>query len=78
MGNMSYCRFRNTLEDLRDCKDFVENFDLSEEENKARMRLIEECKEIAGWFEDYELYDDLKDHFSSNNQFKDEKDEDDE
>jgi hypothetical protein len=46
MANMSYCRFQNTLEDLRDCRDNMDD-DLSEDEAWARKRLIEVCKEIA-------------------------------
>jgi len=50
MSNMSYCRFENTLHDLRDC---WENFEdpqdeLSESEKKARKKLVELCREIAG------------------------------
>ena len=48
MGNMSYCRFTNTLEDLRDCYDNIDDIeDLSEEEARARERLIKLCKDIA-------------------------------
>ena len=39
MANMSYCRFRNTLEELRDCADYVEE-DLSGGEHNARASLI--------------------------------------
>lgn len=53
--NMSYCRFRNTLEDLRDCYDSIDDTeDLSLEEEKARKRLIELCKQIAAEFEEDE------------------------
>ena len=48
MSNMSYCRFQNTLADLRDCDDYMEEtVDLSEEEKKARERLIKLCAKIA-------------------------------
>lgn len=47
MSNMSYCRFRNTLEDLRDCYEHIYETDLSVEEARARKQLIELCKEIA-------------------------------
>lgn len=47
MSNMSYCRFRNTLADLRDCAEHLnESLDLEEEE-KARAKLIELCRRIA-------------------------------
>jgi len=47
MANMSYCRFQNTLHDLRDCHDNLDDRDLSEEEAQARKRLIKECREIV-------------------------------
>ncbi len=46
MGNMSYCRFQNTLEDLRDCYDNMDE-EVSEEEGKARRRMIKICVKIA-------------------------------
>jgi hypothetical protein len=62
MANMSYCRFQNTLKDLQDCYENIEDDifinesdaeDLTFNENqeiKARLRLIDLCKSIA---EDY-------------------------
>lgn len=51
MSNMSYCRFENTLQDLRDCYDnWDEERDLSPEEEKARERMLKLCKRI---WEDY-------------------------
>lgn len=49
MGNMSYCRFRNTLGDLDDCWDHLEEDmdDLSDEEKMARKTLIKVCCNIA-------------------------------
>jgi uridine phosphorylase len=52
MANMSYCRFQNTLSDLKDClqdlQDKAETGDeLSADEIYARDRLIEICREIA-------------------------------
>lgn len=52
MSNMSYCRFRNTLNDLRECSD---NFDEaeSEEEQKARERLLKLCRKmVSDYWED--------------------------
>lgn len=44
--NMSYCRFQNTLPDLRDCASHL--FDkVSLEEHRARKQLIEECRAIV-------------------------------
>ena len=47
---MSYCKFQNTLGDLADCRDSMEDADLSESELKARRRMIRMCKEIADDF----------------------------
>jgi hypothetical protein len=55
MSNMSYCRFQNTLSDLRDCQSFLSEFldidsaekELSSEEFKAMKKLITLCKQIA-------------------------------
>jgi hypothetical protein len=63
MSNMSYCRFENTLADLKDCAENLEE-ELSEREHKARKKLIETCKDIVDecydedepcgdWDEDY-------------------------
>lgn len=43
---MSYCRFENTLSDLEDCLDHINDDDLSEDEVKARRRLVKVCHEI--------------------------------
>jgi len=48
MSNMSYCRFRNTLDDLRDCQEALhDEKELSAEEERAKRGLIIICKEIA-------------------------------
>ena len=56
MGNVSYCRFENTLSDLEDCyedmefgKDFSE---LSLTEQEARNELVALCKKIAEQFDE--------------------------
>lgn len=46
MSNMSYCRFENTLAELRDCERYLDD-DLSESEAWARDRLVEPCKKIV-------------------------------
>ncbi len=46
MANMSYCRFQNTLEDLKDCRQNMDEA-MSDEEKRARKRLIALCAEIA-------------------------------
>ncbi len=50
--NMSYCRFRNTLQDLIDCEealDFGAEQDdkMSDEERQAMVRLIKTCRRIG-------------------------------
>ena len=52
MGNMSYCRFHNTLHDLRDCNDHMGDEDISDAEIRERLSLIQLCQEIYeeyGW-----------------------------
>ena len=49
MPNMSYCKFQNTLPDLRDCFDSMDD-ELSPEEDRARRKLIKLCHEIAGQY----------------------------
>jgi hypothetical protein len=51
MANMGYVRFQNTLNDLRDCNQHLFDEDLSPEEQRARRRLIELCREIAAEFD---------------------------
>jgi hypothetical protein len=46
MTNMSYCRFQNTLKDLKDCFDNMDD-DLEGGEEKARVKLIELCQQIV-------------------------------
>jgi len=48
--NMSYCRFENTLAALRECcesEDMVDPGQLNKYETKARLKLIQLCREIA-------------------------------
>lgn len=46
MGNMSYCRFENTLGDLQDCAEHILDQDLSESEARARIALVDVCVDI--------------------------------
>ena len=46
MSNMSYCRFKNTLPDLRDCYESWDD-EVSPNEAKARARLLKLCKQIV-------------------------------
>lgn len=52
MANMSYCRFQNTVKDLFDCLDHLEDDDLSPDESKARKRLIKIAYDIVRDFLD--------------------------
>ena len=54
MSNMSYCRFRNTLADLKDCYDNWDSLDYrdegvppSSEELTARTKVKELCQDIV-------------------------------
>ena len=49
---MSYCRFQNTLTDLRDCHANLFDNDLSREETEARNALIRLCQKIVDETED--------------------------
>jgi len=50
MGNMSYCRFENTLRDLQDCLEHLWS-DVSKEEERARRELIHVAQEIVDEWE---------------------------
>ena len=72
MANMSYCRFHNTLTDLFDCEnaldDFLDNDEnviSSEEERRKAKRLIQLCHEIADRWEPEDIdrkAEELSDH----------------
>jgi hypothetical protein len=53
MGNMSYCRFKNTSDDLKDCNkalgemDFPDFEELSESEQEAVHKLFTLCKNFV-------------------------------
>lgn len=57
--NMSYCRFQNTLKDLRDCYNHLHDKDMSDEEWKARQEIVELSKMI--WEECDQGEDDSED-----------------
>lgn len=52
MSNMSYCKFRNTANDLRDCQDTISDMcasnaeSLSKEELNALKNLVRSCQRI--------------------------------
>lgn len=52
MADMSYCRFQNILQDMRDCKEALSHMndyekELSKEETAAARRLFLICRELA-------------------------------
>ena len=54
MANMSYCRFRNTLNDLRDCEANFYNIN-SMEELVAAKRLLKLCQQIVNAVDEEDL-----------------------
>lgn len=51
MSNMSYCRFQNTLSDLRDCYEALQSDEtLSRDEHEAMEMLVDVCTRISGEF----------------------------
>ena len=55
MPNMSYCRFENTLADIRDCLDAFTTGGgrgLSPSEARAASHLIDACREVVEQFPD--------------------------
>ena len=57
MANMGYCRFRNTLQDLRDCYDHLHDEIEDNEEAKAHDQLISLCFRIIEETEDQIVFD---------------------
>ena len=57
--NMSYCRFQNTLSDLKDCYDNIPNQDLSRDEARAFAELVLLAKDIADRYDDTDDYHEL-------------------
>lgn len=55
MANMSYCRFENTLSQLLDCYENMEDPDISKSEHKARLRLYQLCQTIVNDYKEDEL-----------------------
>ena len=51
MGNMSYCRFENTMDDLRDCLRHIDHEAENNRDESARQAMLELFREI------YEYWD---------------------
>ena len=47
MGNMSYCRFENTMADLRDCLDHIHKTCDNIYDESHRQEMIEMFKEVS-------------------------------
>lgn len=57
MPNMGYCRFENTLSDLQDCYEALQNDgleSLSDDERRAALHLIDVCAGIGEEFANIE------------------------
>lgn len=65
MANMSYCRFRNTLNDLNDClgalQEIIDNNGVAQygdklgfEERRAASNMYDLCKEFISLYEEME------------------------
>lgn len=57
MANMSYCKFQNTLDDLTECRDALNELgdyerELSRAEAEAAKELIRLCGQIASDYSD--------------------------
>ena len=55
MANMSYCRFENTANDLRDCVYAIEEGEYDNDISKSEKRGLEEILELA-----HQLVNDLE------------------
>lgn len=67
MANMGYCRFQNTLTDLEDCFNHIEDTNLSKEEVKAREKLIRLSADIAEYLDSVLDFDEM-DHLGEQNE----------
>lgn len=70
MSNMSYCRFRNTYNDMLDCIDHIDEVEdeyepISREEHEARLSLIQACADVLDRFNVDFDGDDLSDAMKS-------------
>ena len=51
MGNMSYCRFENTMNDLRDCLRHINRKAENEHDEESRWEMIQLFTEVAEEFD---------------------------
>ena len=47
MANMGYCRFENTVNDVEDCFEHMDDIDLSKAETANRCALIKWAQDIV-------------------------------
>ena len=69
MANMSYCRFQNTAQDIKDCIDAINEEDLKEMSNREEQAFIDfvlHCKEVAESFEDMDE-DEIREFINNKN-----------
>lgn len=76
MANMSYCRFENTVDDMEDCINALDDYDWylneiiinasSDQEASAIERFVELCKTVANAFKDRETLSDIVKEIESN------------
>lgn len=67
MGNMAYCRFSNTLSDLSDCKEALEDEEIrSEDEMYAAIKLVQLCREISNLVTEEDIRNFLEDNEEMN------------
>lgn len=74
MSNMSYCRFRNTLQDFRDCSNNIFDKELNNDEACARFYLISAAKEMVDKLEEFGYSLEEFDPCSPNYAWKEEED----
>ena len=58
---MSYCRFRNTLPDLKDCYHNMGESISDSAEFKARKQMVELCKQIVEEWDGFEFVEEEED-----------------
>ena len=51
MGNMSYCRFENTMNDLRDCLRHINREAENTRDDESRWEMIQLFTEVAEEFD---------------------------
>lgn len=51
MGNMSYCRFENTMNDLRDCLRHINREAENKRDDESRWEMIQLFTEVADEFD---------------------------